>query len=84
MGFGGSFFIGILNTFQVCECQYRRDEGSIESSFYGKEEEEEAVVLALEIVPASGVGGEPSTLEYVDTSVLPVAPPPVSVRIPTA
>jgi len=69
---------------QVRECQYHRNEGSIESPFHGKEEEEEVDIPGLEIVLASGCEGEPSTLEYVDTSILPVAPPPVLVHIPTA
>jgi len=35
-------------------------------------------------VPASGVDGEPTTLEYVESSAPQVMPPPVSVRIPRA
>jgi len=69
---------------QVCDCQYCWDEGLIESPFHGKEEEEEAELPGLGIVPASGCEGEPSTLEYVDTSAPQVEPPPVSVRIPRA
>jgi len=47
-------------------------------------EEEEVVVPGLEVVPASGVEGEPSTLEYVESSAPQVVPSPVSVRIPRA
>ena len=72
------------NVAEYHDCQYRRDEGSIESPFHGKEEEEEAELPGLGIVPASGCEGEPSTLEYVDTLVPQVEPPPVSVCIPRA
>jgi len=74
----------LTTTIQVRDCQYCRDEGSIKSPFHGKEEEEEAELPGLGIVPASGCEGEPFTLEYVDTSAPQVEPPPVSVRIPRA
>jgi len=74
----------LMIAIQVCDCQYRRDEGSIESPFHGKEEEEEVELPGLGIVPVSGCEDELSTLEYVDTLVSQAGPLPVSVRILTA